>query len=244
MKKLVSLVAAFLCAAALVGCEGEPSSPSKPQGGSSAKETPSESPGKAQGSPTEAEDKTAATLVKSGFGQDGQFVWVTSLVHNDSEAVGQTVTVHFDLRDAKGKRLKSVDQTGSFTRVGEELAVGTQLSVPLRSEVATVKASLEVENKGAAPATPFPELPVSGMKVVKTDYGSWTMRFKVANPTTRPVQSPKINVICYNDRGKIIGGASAYPAVLRPNGKTTAVEPAGAIVSGKPAKCEAYVSPM
>lgn len=245
MKKLVLLVVALLCATTLAGCSGGKPKSTEPTPSSS---KPSSSPTEAQtgtptGTPTaKPADKTAATLVKSGFGQSGQFVWVTSLVHNDSKAVGQTVTVHYDLLDASGARVKKADAMASFSRVGEDLAVGAQVAVRPGIEVASVNARMTVKYTGSLAGAYFPALTVSNMKVVKAASGSWTMQFDVANPTARPVQSPRIGVICFNGKGKIIGGASDYPARVPAKGKT-AVRPAGAIVSGKPAKCEAYVGP-
>src|SRR4051812_45547461 len=83
------------------------------------------------------EDATAARLMKSGFGQDGEYVWVTSLVHNDSGVVGQTVTVHFDLKDTSGILVKSADQVEAFSRPNEELNVATQVDVPLHTKIAS-----------------------------------------------------------------------------------------------------------
>ena len=42
------------------------------------------------------------TLKESGFGQRDEYVWVTAVVHNNSEYVGQTVTVNFATSKASG----------------------------------------------------------------------------------------------------------------------------------------------
>ena len=182
-------------------------------------------------------DATAATLLDAGFGQQDQFVWVTALVRNDSDTVGQTVIVHFNALDASGNTIKSADQVEAFSRPGETLAVGTQMTVS-QEEVAKVKANLLVEDSGAFSDEPFPTMPVSDMQVTKRQYGGWQAQFTLKNPTSEPVQNPRIGIVCFAG-DTIIGGRSTYPALVPANG-TTVVE-SDVMVSGKPERCEAYV---
>jgi hypothetical protein len=225
----------LLCA--LAACSGS-SSDSSGTAGSAAHAATS---GKSQASPPSAQ---AGRILESGFGQSGDFVWVTALVHNDSHAVGQTVTVHFDAMDTDGKLVKSTDQVEAFSRVGQDLAVGTQIDVPRRTKIGSVKAKLLIQDSGAFSDKPFPKIPVSKVKIVKTPYvDSYTAHFELTNPTSKPLQSPRIGIICHGAKDKVIGGGSAFPELVPPN-DTTAVD-ATTVTSGKPKSCDVYVgAPM
>ena len=174
----------------------------------------------------------------SGFGQKDEYVWVTSLVHNNSDKVGQTVTVQFNALDAAGTLVKSGSQIESFSRVGQDLAVGTQLDVPKGSKIATVEATLLIEDLGVFSSEPFPEMKTTTVKVVADQYGGATANFELSNPTGNPVKSPRLGIICYNAAKKIIGGGVDFPELVPASGKV-AVE-AHILTTGKPASCKVF----
>jgi hypothetical protein len=184
--------------------------------------------------PQEPEGK-AGEIVKSGFGQRDDFVWVTSLVKNNTDEAGATVTVQYNVLDATGSILVSGEQVESFSRGGELLAVGTQLEVPSGTEAATVEASLVVEPDGIG--SEFQEIPTSPVTVTTDEFGQPTASFEVTNPTSEPL-SPRIGVICYDSAGEIVGGTSEFPEVP-PSGKAR-VDTLSLLVTGTPAECEAY----
>jgi hypothetical protein len=187
-----------------------------------------------------SEDTASGHIKEFGFGQQDEYVWVTALVHNDSDVVGQMVTVHFNAMDADGELVASTNQVDHFSRAAQDLAVGTQLAVPRRSEIASVEATLLIEDIGAFSDEPFPEIPTTDVKVVKAPYiDSYTANFQVNNPTGEPLQNLGIGLICHNSGGKIIGGGVAFPELVPANG-ATAVE-ASTLTSGKPDSCDAYV---
>ena len=230
MKRAIS----SLCLIALVALAG---------GCGTASSTDSDTSTGSDGSNSSSGDKknTAATLVKSGFGQADEYVWVTALVHNDSDVVGQTVTVHFDLMDKNGKLVKSGDQVDAFTQVGEDLAVGTQLDVPRRIKIGSVKATLQVEDAGAFSEEPGPVLRSAPATVRKGEFGDWGAHFELTNTTNKPVKNPHIGVICYDAKGTINGGTVEFPELVPAKG-TVAVDTNSLLVSGRPAKCEVYPS--
>jgi hypothetical protein len=111
--------------------------------------------------------------------------------------------------------------------------------VPKGTKFATVESTLLIEDNGAFPDEPFPEMKTSRVKVVSDSYGGWTANFELNNPTDQPVQNPRVGIICFNAANKIIGGGSDYPDLVPPSGKVL-VE-GRIITSGKPASCKAFV---
>jgi len=189
-------------------------------------------------SSTSAPAKEAGSLLASGFGQKDEYVWVTSLVHNNSAKVGQTVTVQFNAKDKAGTLVKSESQVESFSRVGQDLAVGTQMDVPKGTKIATVEATLLIEDLGVFSSVPFPEMKTTPVKVVAGQYGDTTANFELSNPTASPIKSPRLGIICYNAAKKIVGGGVDFPELVPPSGKV-AVE-ATILTTGKPASCRVF----
>lgn len=182
--------------------------------------------------------KASGSLVSSGFGQKDEYVWVTSLVHNDSDKVGQTVTVQFNAKDAAGKLVKSTSQVETFTRVNQDIAVGTQIDVQKDVKIATVEATLLIEDRGTFSREPLPEMPMTPVTVVADAYGGSTANFELTNPTGQPVKSPRLGIICYDAANTIIGGGVDFPELVPPSGKV-AVE-AHLLTSSVPSTCRAF----
>lgn len=175
----------------------------------------------------------------SGFGQKDEYVWVTALVHNNSEYVGQTVTVNFNLMDDKGAILKSESQVEAFSVPNGDHILGTQVTLAPGEKAAKVDASLVVEAKGTFSDTPFPVIPAADPVVGKDQYGGAQFSFTLANPLDQPLKSPRVQAMCKGRDGAINGGGSAYPDLVPAHGKVKV--DVHLIVSGDPASCEAFV---
>lgn len=179
------------------------------------------------------------TLREAGFGQEGQYVWATAIVHNNSTYVGQTVTVNFNVLDAKGNLLKSQSQVESFSQPEADHIIGTQILLDEGGKAGTVEASLDVEASGAFSDQPFPNIRTTNYKVDKDDFGANRVTFEMANPLPQALKSPRIGIACRNSNGEIIGGGSSYPNLVPASGRIK-VE-AMVLVSTLPAKCSAFV---
>jgi hypothetical protein len=185
--------------------------------------------------------KELGTIKASGFGQQDQYVWVTAVVHNNSDLVGQTVTVNFNVLDNQGNLLKSQSQVESFFQPGADHAVGTQVGLEPGQKAAKVETTLDVEASGTFSDKPFPTLPITKVKVGKGQYGEDVASFEVSNPLTVALKSPRIAVVCTDAAGAIIGGGSEFPTLLPASGKVKV--DASINVSGKPARCTVYSGP-
>ena len=185
-----------------------------------------------------AAKKVQGKILESGFGQDGQYVYPVTLVENTSDHGGQTVTVSWNFLDSAGKIVKTGSQVNSFNFARQTIAVTTQVDVAKGVEVASIEPTLLIEDDGT-----FEESEVdygTADARIKKEYGSWQVSFPVKNPTSEPLKSPSIGVVCRDARGKINGAGFTFPDLVPPNGQISA--DSDVTVSGKPASCKAYIA--
>lgn len=225
-----SLLVCSVFVFALAGCASDPgqadAQSESPQAGQSPAATASAAP------------RELGTIEASGFGQEGEYVWVTAIVHNNSTYVGQTVTVNFNVLDKQGKILESESQVESFSRPKSDHAIGTQVTLEPGQKATKVEATLAVEAAGVFSDQPFPEMPTSAVKVAQ-NYGAHEASFELKNPMSEAVKSPRIQLVCTDAAGSIVGGGMAFPDLVPARGKIKV--DTNVIVSRKPHKCSAYV---
>lgn len=189
---------------------------------------------------TDKPTKDQGTILESGFGQDGEYVWVTALVKNKSDHGGQTVTVSFNLKDATGKVIATETQVESFTGPGQRVGVGTQVSLDPGAKAESMDATLLVEDETTFEESDLEFDPVVA-QVHKDEYGGVTARFPIKNPSSDPLQDLRIGIICKDKAGKIDGGGVEFPDLVPPSGEIVA--DSHILTSGVPASCTAYISP-
>lgn len=237
-----SILATAVLALALFGCSGSPSGTdqqtSKPQVETSATS-------KASDEPAGDESKAAgpgAKLVETGFGQDGEYAWVTSLVQNQSaENVAHFVTVQFNLFDKTGELIASEEQVETFSSADQNIVLGTQVDVPDKRKVAKVEATLAVGDETGGSTDDATEIKTGSVKILEDEYGSTTARFEVFNSTKEALKDVRVGVICFDTKGRVNGGGSDYPELIPPSGKV--LSSPSLIVSGTTERCEAYAGP-
>lgn len=183
--------------------------------------------------------RAKASIEKVGFGQQGEYVWATALVRNETSNAGQTVTVHFNLKNANGKVVASGDQVSAFNWPSQKVPIGTQVEAPKNVEIASVDATVDVEDNGIG--TPSSNWGTFKGQLFK-EYGQWQARFTVENPTEKPLKGSALQVICVNAKGDIIGGTAEFPQLIPASG-VTVVKTLNTYVNQKPASCTGYLTP-
>jgi hypothetical protein len=187
--------------------------------------------------------KELGTITASGFGQADEYAWVTAVVHNNSDYVGQTVTVNFNVLDANGEILGTESQVESFVRPDADHVIGTQVALEPGQKAAKVEAALDVEADGTFGDQPFPEMPVTDLKIAAGDaVGYPKVTFVVSNPLAVPIKDSRIQVACTDASGAIIGGGSDYPELIPPGGRIK-VDP-NVITSATPKDCTVFVGAL
>lgn len=231
----LNLASVALLALMFVGC-GDSPDPNIVEEGASQEGSESSIP-----TETEEAEEEQGSLIDSGFGQSGQYVWVTALVENVSDHGGQTVTVNFNALDESGKVINSVSQVGSFDIAGQRVAVGTQMDVGPRVKVASVEPTLLVEDEGIFEEIDMDYGSVEATSITQEQYvdDQWVAKFAIKNPTDEPLQNLGIGIICKGQNGNINGGGVEFPELIPPSGEVV-IEP-HLITSGEPRSCTAYV---
>lgn len=235
---------ALLVGALLAGCGVAGSQTATPTAGaSSAAVTPSAAATPSPTASAQASDaQPAAKLVKAGFGQRDQYVWVTSIVQAvGDDAVGKFITVQFNVLDRSGKILASIDQVEALTSKGQKIALGTQVDLPsAKVKAAKVEATLAVGNDTGDPPGDF-NVTATPATVGKDEYGGLTATFQLINSGSGRVKDARVGVVCMNKAGDIVGGTSDYPDLIPPHGKIRVDAPL--TTTGTPATCEVYPGP-
>jgi len=209
----------------LTGCGGASEADSKA--------TDSATAGAAQGA-TEEENSGGVEVVETGFGQREEYVQGIAVV--TAEPVGEFVTVSMNFLDDSGQIVATEEQVESVSRVGQQLVLPVWLSLDdSKTKVASVEATASISDYGTS-GEDYPDLGTYETSEIAKD--GYTAKFRLTNPTDETVESARIGVVCYNDRGDVIGGGSDYPE-LWPAGGEIVVD-ASITTTGKPAKCVAH----
>lgn len=179
------------------------------------------------------------SLIAVGFGQDGQYLAPIAIVKNNTQEVGQFVTVNFNLLDSSGRILVSTDQVEQITWAGQELLLPGWADLDsTKTKVARIDATIAVSEPSSFTRPP-PKYTAGPVKVSKDDFGGYEGWFEVMNPTAGKLIDLRIGVACYNKTGDIIGGTAVYPELVPANGKIKATT-TNLTVSGKPHTCKAF----
>jgi hypothetical protein len=141
--------------------------------------------------------------------------------------------------DSAGEIVKSESQVNSFNFTGQTIAVTTQVDVGKGVKVASIEPTLLIKDDGLFEETEVDFGPVDA-KVKNAEYGGWTVSFPVKNPTSEPLESPSIGIVCRDAQGKINGANFSFPELVPPNGEITA--DSDVTVSGTPDSCKAYIA--
>ena len=186
--------------------------------------------------------QSAAKLLKVGFGQRDEYVWVTSIVQAaGAEAAGRFVTVQFNVLDASGEILSSTEQTEAFSSQGQKLALGTQVDLSAaKGKASKLEATLVLGDRAGSPAGRF-QVTATSAKIGKNEYGGTVATFQLVNADVAPAKAARVGVVCLNKAGEIIGGTSEYPDVIPAKGRIRV--DADVITTAVPATCEVYPGP-
>ncbi len=219
------LLVSVISVACLVGCSS---------GGSEQATEKAAAPAAA----TTAAPKEIGHLVKAGFGQEREYAWASAIVHNNTDQVGQTVTVNFNVLDAAGEILASQSQVEAFSQPKADHILGTQVEIPKGGKAAKVEATVDVSADGTFSDKPF-AMETTKPTFAKDEFGSGQVTFTLSNPYSSPIKSPRIGVACFDSAGKIIGGGSDFPELAPANGRVKVS--VRTMVTGTPAACDAHV---
>jgi len=222
--RALQLVTGLALTVALVGCSSDD--------GKKADEGPE--------AKTQAAKPATPEIVRSGFGQSGQYVQAIVVLKNSDEAsVGEFAEVSVNFKDASGELVATETQTETFSWVGQELVlpVWLDLADQPKVDIASIEPTVTISDYGSSAdaAQPLDAVEASD---IREKYGTPTAKFVLKNTTSEPMKDLRVGVVCENAAGEIVGGSSEYPELVPPNGEIVA--DVSVTVSSMPSRCTAF----
>lgn len=188
-------------------------------------------PAGADTSAAPAEAAGHAEVTESGMAVRDGYAWVAAMVEYKG-LTGEFATVLFNVYDAEDNLIASTEQVEELSTEGTTVPIGTQVEVPSGSTASRVEATVSVSDYGSRGEA----MPV----VDPIEAPAGNPQFTIENTTGEDWADPRIQIVCLNDAGEIVGGGSTYPSMI-PAGGEFLVSDAYLITSDDATTCEAHV---
>lgn len=188
-------------------------------------------PAGAETSAAPAEATGHVEVTESGMAASDGYAWVTAMVKYKG-LTGEFATVLFNVYDEGDNLIVSTEQVEELSTEGTTFPMGTQVEVPSGETASRVEVTVSVSDHGsrieAMPVVDPIEAPASNPE------------FKIENTTGDDWSDPRIQIVCLNDAGEIVGGGSEFPNTV-PAGGELLLSDLGLIISEDATTCKAYV---
>lgn len=188
-------------------------------------------PAGAETSAAPAEVAGHVEVTESGMAASDGYAWVTAMVEYEG-LTGEFATVLFNVYDEGDNLIASAEQVEELSTEGTTFPIGTQVEVPSGETASRVEATVSVSDHGSR---------IEAMPVVDPiEAPASSPEFKIENATGDDWSDPRIQIVCLNDAGEIVGGGSEFPNTV-PAGGELLLSDLGLIISEDATTCEAYV---
>lgn len=188
-------------------------------------------PAGADTSAAPAEAAGHVEVAESGMAVNDGYAWVTAMVQHEG-LTGEFATVLFNVYDEEDNLIASIEQVEELSTEGTTFPMGTQVDIPSGSTAARVEASVSASDYGSRSEA----MPVIDPIAAPAS----NPQFTIENTTGEDWVNPRIQIVCLNDAGEIVGGSSAFPSTV-PAGGEILVADEYMIVGSDATTCEAYV---
>jgi len=207
-------------------------------------------PGQAEGGAGSTAAASSGKLVsgETGFGVSRSdasmglpdYVWAATMVTNGTPMV-TPLTASFAVYDPAGSVIGQSSTSAPIMRTGTRMVVGTQVEVPAGAQIGRVVATVSpLENLAEKDTHPNSTFAAVGVHLQgSVAGGSAKVLGEVVSHYQQPVHQVYVSIACFNAAGAIIGGGEHYVDAIGP-GQTVGFASDGLIVSGEPARCEAF----
>lgn len=170
-------------------------------------------------------------VTDSGMAVRDGYAWVTAMVEHEG-LTGEFATVLFNVYDEGDNLIASTEHVEELSTEGTTFPMGTQVEVPSGKTASRVEATVSVSDYGSS---------IEAMPVVDPiEAPASNPEFKIENTTGEDWADPRIQIVCLNDAGEIVGGSSAYPSMV-PTGGEILVADEYMIMGDDATTCKAYV---
>ncbi|EIV92746.1 hypothetical protein [Frankia sp. QA3] len=234
------MVSALLAFGLLAGC-----------GGADAASSSQSQPAPA-GTSSGAAGKLVAGRIGFGVARSGagsglpDYVWAVTMVSNNTDLI-TGLTASFSVYDQAAAVIGQSSTSAPIMRAGSSMAVGTSIEVPAGSQISRVVATVSpLENLAQKDDHPESKFTAVGVHLQQgTGSGSSQVLGEIVGGYQQPVHQVYVSVVCsvvcFDAAGTIIGGGEHYVDAINP-GQRVGFSTDGLIVSGTPARCEAFPS--
>lgn len=183
-------------------------------------ETPTEVPTEAPPEPTATTppEVEPATLVTSGFGQEGRSVSYAFIVTNPNPGIGlEDVGYQITALDSSGAIVETDSSSIPALFPGDTLGIGGDLFV--EENVIVDSIDVQLSRGDSTPSEPIPNFTTEQVTYIPGDYTSQVTGV-ISSPFSRQFDDLRVSAITYDAEDNINGGGYTYVDFVPANGTT------------------------
>ena len=164
--------------------------------------------------------------------------YLIAVISDGGYQMGDLVTATFELRDEGDQILSSGHESKRFM-TGNDLVFPMRMKLPDGIDAASAHVSIviEAEDREIPSAGESADLEV-GSTVLSTIDNKPVLAFNVENTSSLVATKARMDVVCYDEADRIIGGGEAVPPNLEPHAKLGMH--AVLVTTGDPESCEIF----
>lgn len=178
--------------------------------------------------------------VRFGAGVDGVKVWLTALVSDDGYELGDRVNASFNVYNAKGEILSNASESYRFW-TGNGVILSVLLKMPEGIAPADADVRIQIERNTDTIPLAHEQAQVEIMsEILVASQDEPTLSFNLQNTSQLTAVKTRLDVICYDEDDRIVGGGQVSPPELRPSQRVAVETPL--ITTGSPEHCDKFVA--
>ncbi|MDO5720475.1 MAG: hypothetical protein Q4P05_07030 [Actinomycetaceae bacterium] len=183
---------------------------------------------------------TDSQRVQFGAGVDGVQVWLTALVSDDGYELGDLVTASFNVYNADGEVLSSASESYRFW-TGNGVILSVLLKMPEGIAPADADVTVQIEpNTDTIPLAHEQARVEILSEILVASKVEPTLSFNLQNTSELTAVKSRLDVICYDDDDRIVGGGQVSPPQIRPSQRVAVETPL--ITTGSPDRCDKFLA--
>ncbi|MDO5049333.1 MAG: hypothetical protein Q4D87_05560 [Actinomycetaceae bacterium] len=176
--------------------------------------------------------------VDFGVGIIAPEAYLVAVISNEGYETGDLVTAKFELRDSDDEVLSSGRESKRFWS-SDDLVFPMRMKLPedIEAASATVEIIIEADDFDPPAESAQADLEVSS-PVLSTISEKPVLAFNVQNTSELAVTKARLDVVCYDEEGQIVGGGEAIPPII--SARASLGMHSVLVTSGNPEDCQVF----